>query len=265
MNVRKAQKHMQRATELLNLEGQLGFGGPDDRVITRAMKRKMEALEEELQKKQKVEAEANLDLNMDSDEVEANRDLNMVSDKVITDLLHSCEDVCKWQAASRRFRDAEINKGLKEKLSLDVDKPWTLYTACQKCQQKKMRLKSMSEEERNTKLHESHKEELESQASFQTRGDLELMNNIDIIVTMTGVGKCVLYKDVNGNFTKYQTNQKRLNEFFKNLNLLVYKNNTPNEYWVVERCEIFFCTAHQSLKKMIKRIKQKEFPVGKPP
>ena len=40
-NLRKAQKHMHRARELLNQEGQLGFGGPDG-VETRAMKRKRE-------------------------------------------------------------------------------------------------------------------------------------------------------------------------------------------------------------------------------
>ena len=42
-NLRKAQKHMQRATELLNPESQLGFGGPDG-VATR--KRKREAIEQ---------------------------------------------------------------------------------------------------------------------------------------------------------------------------------------------------------------------------
>ena len=31
MNVRKAQKHMQRARELLNPESQLGFGAGDDK------------------------------------------------------------------------------------------------------------------------------------------------------------------------------------------------------------------------------------------
>ena len=40
-NLRKAQKHMHRARELLNQEGQIGFGGPDG-VETRAMKRKRE-------------------------------------------------------------------------------------------------------------------------------------------------------------------------------------------------------------------------------
>jgi hypothetical protein len=39
MNVRKAQKHMQRATELLN-RGQLGFGSGDD-TRKRAQKRSM--------------------------------------------------------------------------------------------------------------------------------------------------------------------------------------------------------------------------------
>ena len=42
-NFRKAQKHMQRATELLNQEGQLGFGGPDG-VATK--KRKREEIEQ---------------------------------------------------------------------------------------------------------------------------------------------------------------------------------------------------------------------------
>ena len=41
MNVRKAQKHMQRARELLNPESQLGFGAGDDER-ERAQKRKME-------------------------------------------------------------------------------------------------------------------------------------------------------------------------------------------------------------------------------
>ena len=72
-NLRKAQKHMQRAKELLN-QGQLGFGGPDG-VETRARKRKRkereekEALKQELQKKQKGDGE------------EASPDLNMVSDQ----------------------------------------------------------------------------------------------------------------------------------------------------------------------------------------
>ena len=63
-SLRKAQKHMRRATELLN-QGQLGFGGPDG-VETRAQKRQRKELEEleekealnkELQKKQKGDGE----------------------------------------------------------------------------------------------------------------------------------------------------------------------------------------------------------------
>jgi hypothetical protein len=48
MNVHKAQKHMQRATELLNPESQLGFGDGDDEpgVLTRGKRRKIDDLEQ---------------------------------------------------------------------------------------------------------------------------------------------------------------------------------------------------------------------------
>ena len=68
--------------------------------------------------------------------VEADK-FNMLSDKVITDHFDSCEDVCKWQAVSTRYKNAEINEKLKEKLSLDPQKKWTFFTACQECQHNK--------------------------------------------------------------------------------------------------------------------------------
>ena len=55
MNVRKAQKHMQRATELLN-QGQLGFGGPNKRThpmetrsVNRQKKNKESVVEEDFE------------------------------------------------------------------------------------------------------------------------------------------------------------------------------------------------------------------------
>ena len=54
-NLRKAQKHMQRATELLN-RGQLGFGTGDNKpgVGTRARKRRREAEQEQIKLKTQV-------------------------------------------------------------------------------------------------------------------------------------------------------------------------------------------------------------------
>ena len=46
MNVHKAQKHMQRATELINQEGPLAFGTGDEGVLTRAQKRQIDDLEQ---------------------------------------------------------------------------------------------------------------------------------------------------------------------------------------------------------------------------
>ena len=54
MSLRKAQKHMQRATELLD-QSQLEFGTGDNKpgVETREMKRKIEELEKQKEKKKK--------------------------------------------------------------------------------------------------------------------------------------------------------------------------------------------------------------------
>ena len=270
-NLRKAQKHMQRATELLN-QGQLAFGGPDG-VETRAQKRQRkeleeleekEALKKELPKKQKVEAEARLDLNKVSDQEIRN----------VTDHLDSCEDVCTLQGASKRFKDAEINEKLKQKLLLDPEKKWpekkwTLFTACQKCQQGKIRLRSMPKKEHNTKLkkHDKFIMEKYNKKSLLPR-DLALMNNIDIIVTITKINNfddtiyldCVLYKDVNGNFTQYNTNMKAPIEIGKEFKVKIQNINLQNEYFAVLWFDLFFCNAHQSWQEIQKRMDQEEFP-----
>ena len=273
-NLRKAQKHMQRATKLLN-QGQLAFGGPDG-VETRAQKRQRkelekealekEALKQELQKKQKVDGE------------EASPDLNMVSDQQIrnvTDHLDSCEDVCTWQAASRRFKDAEINEKLKQKLSLDPKKKWpkkkwTLFTACQKCQQGKIRLKSMPQEEQDTKLTDCDKKYVKNVALNRniSESDFALMNNIDIIVTITDIDFSdvvksvtgVLYKDVNGKFTQYTTNRKIPRKIGDELTVHIININTPNEYYEIIDFQSFYCNAHQSWEQIKERMDQKEFP-----
>ena len=49
-NLRKAQKHMQRATELINQEGQLGFGAGGEGVLTRGKKRQIDELEKRKKK-----------------------------------------------------------------------------------------------------------------------------------------------------------------------------------------------------------------------
>ena len=272
-NLRKAQKHMQRATELLN-QGQLAFGGPDG-VETRAQKRQRkeleeleekEALKKELQKKQKGDGE------------EASPDLNMVSDQQIrnvTDHLDSCEHVCTWQRASKRFKNAEINEKLKQKLLLDPEnkwpeKKWTLFTACQACQRGKIRLTSMSKEEHNTKLTDRAKKDVEKWALNEmiSESDFALMHNIDIIVTITGIRFSsgvqsvtgVLYKDVNGNFTQYNTNMKIPIEIGKELTVHIKNINTPNEYYEVIHYLSFYCNAHQSWNEIKKRMDQTEFP-----
>jgi small-conductance mechanosensitive channel len=212
-NLRKAQKHMQRAKELLDPESQLGFGGSDDHAITLAEKRKMEALEEELQKKQKVEA---LDLNMVPDQQIRN----------VADHLDSCEDVCKWQAASRRFKNAEINEKLKQKLSLDPEnkwpeKKWTLFTACQKCQHNKSGHTDLARKGRirvgpipDWKFSEMWKERNQKRISLGSKPQHEpQVPDIDLILQIHEVTEwkrawsavtltCSVFKDMNGEFLK---------------------------------------------------------------
>jgi hypothetical protein len=185
----------------------------------------------------------------------------MVSDQQIrnvTDHLDSCEDICTLQAASTRYKNAEINEKLKQKLSLDPknkwpEKKWTLFTACQACQRGKIRLTSISKEEHNTKLHPNHKRYVNQL-------------NIDIIVTIDYIESknlviCVLYKDLNGNFTKYHGNGKRPPiEIGKRLSFNIEKINTTEEYWSTWLYEPFFFNAHQSWKRIKERMDQTEFP-----
>ena len=249
-NSRRARRHLQRAQELL------GFGYADSSHETRYnMKFGVH------QKKQLVS-------HARSEENEPeNSELNMVSDGVKEKFignLDSCEEVCKLSAVNKEWRDKMItDEKLKEKLSLNPKKKWSLFTACQKCQQGRVRLKSVSEAERKRmdirkgmdifKIYES---------------DPDLLNNIDIIVEITEICSensenselgCILYKDVNGNFTKIFTDRNLQMRKGEQLGLRIEQINTENECWIVINHASFFCKPHRTWEEIKKRMNQTEF------
>ena len=248
-NLRKAQKHMQRATELLN-QSQLGFGGPSNRATTRSMTRKMEESQKKLQSNNE-----NI-LNMVSDDIR---------DNVISNL-DTCEDVCNLSKADRSWKETTIyNEKLKKKLSLDLEKHWTLSTACQKCHQReKLRLQSIirlqSREELEEKKHNNIWKLSES--------DRALMSDIDITVKITeidwqkGSFDCVLYKDLNGKFTKLFSQNKNLPEMKIGELVSVYflQINTKNEHCVLFFGVSFICNSSLTWKQIKETMDPKEFP-----
>ena len=257
MNVRKAQKHMQRATELLN-QSQLGFGGTDDhRPITRSQTRKME--EKELQSN-----DENI-LNMVSDDIR---------DNVISNL-DTCEDVCNLSKADRSWKETTIyNEKLKKKLSLDLEKHWTLSTACQKCHQREklrlqsiIRLQSMSEEELKKQDRDNRWNLSESDRALMM-DNRALMSDIDITVKITeidwqkGSFDCVLYKDLNGKFTKLFSQNKKLPEMKIGKQVSVYflQRNTKNEHCVLFFRVPFICNSSLTWKQIKETMDPKEFP-----
>ena len=126
----------------------------------------------------------------------------------------------------------------------------------------------MPKKEHNTKLkkHDKFIMEKYNKKSLLPR-DLALMNNIDIIVTITKINNfddtiyldCVLYKDVNGNFTQYNTNMKAPIEIGKEFKVKIQNINLQNEYFAVLWFDLFFCNAHQSWQEIQKRRDQEEF------
>ena len=247
-NLRKAQKHMQRARELLN-QSQLGFGGPGKRATTRSQTRKME--EKELQSN-----DENI-LNMVSDDIR---------DNVISNL-DTCEDVCNLSKADRSWKETTIyNEELKKKLSLDPKKHWTLFTACQKCQQQgKIRLKSMSKEEREIK---KIKPDEKHGIWNLSESDIALMSDIDITVKITeidwenGSFDCVLYKDLNGKFTKLFSQNEKLPEMKIGKLVSVYflQRNTKNEHCVLFFRVPFICNSSLTWKQIKETMDPKESP-----
>ena len=249
-NLRKAQKHMQRAKELLN-QSQLGFGGPGNLATTRSQTRKMEESKKELQS---------------NDENILNRVSDDIRDNVISNL-DTCEDVCNLSKADRSWKETTIyNEKLKKKLSLDPEKHWTLFTACQKCQQQgKIRLKSMSKEEREIK---KIKPDEKHNIWKLSESDRALMSDIDITVKITeidwqkGSFDCVLYKDLNGKFTKLFSQNKNLPEMKIGELVSVYflQINTKNEHCVLFFGVSFICNSSLTWKQIKETMDPKEFP-----
>ena len=128
----------------------------------------------------------------------------------------------------------------------------------------------MPQEEHDTKLTDRDKKNVKKWALNEmiSESDFALMHNIDIIVTITGIRFSsgvksvtgVLYKDVNGNFTQYNTNMKIPIEIGKELTVHIKNINTPNEYYEVIHYQSFYCNAHQSWNEIKERMDQTEFP-----
>ena len=128
----------------------------------------------------------------------------------------------------------------------------------------------MPQEEHDTKLTDRDKKYVKNVALNRniSESDFALMNNIDIIVTITDIDfnssyksvTGVLYKDVNGNFTQYNTNMKIPIEIGKELTVHIKNINTPNEYYEVIHYLSFYCNAHQSWNEIKERMDQTEFP-----
>ena len=115
-NLRKAQKHMQRATDLLN-QSQLGFGGPDK------IRDKRERLPDETNSEKERPKKTKTDPMI--------MDLSKVPDKTQKEHIKlPCKHACMmWAEGARGFKEQ-----------------------CMKCNARLIRFRSLSEEERKERV-----------------------------------------------------------------------------------------------------------------
>ena len=231
-NLHKAQKHMQRATELLN-QSQLGFGAP-----TRSKKRKLA--------EEKIVAE----------EIICSICFDDITNKDMADV-HYCHPV-------ENKVDSTIKTVPEHWFCKDCLEQWINagYDNCPNCKglcialltKKKVRLRSIPQKELTKVLDEQQMNKVnESQKEM-----MEKLNNpaelpsIDITLKIEQVRRwrdtihvqCTLDQDNNGNFELIQKAQYDWWTNYGRLAIVVVENvDSEHEYWKIINNGTFICSA----------------------
>ena len=246
-NLRKAQKHMQRARELLNPESQLGFGVPDstdgDAPNRNENKRlQNEIVEKHMQKKTKTDP-MKMDLWKLSDKVQA-RHIKLLPCK------HAC---MMWAEGARGFKEQ-----------------------CMQCNARLIRFRSLSEEDRKKRVIDVHQNDFqERQEDMNSLQIPKTDRNIDIIVEVNEVQEiafsngreitltCNFVEDLNDNITKIYKKRGKV-DYFKlvdePIEIFGYVPNKDNskqteEYWTIQN-HTFICSAHTNREHIKPRLER---------
>ena len=225
-NLRKAQKHMHRARELLNQEGQLGFGGPNDNIPS---------------KKQRVEKE---DVPEGPDHW--SKLPHELHEKIFKKAFSKspCQAVCNHAAINFSYMP-ECKKCNKH---------------AELARNNQIQLKSIPAKDLDKILVEEHNEDLQRQNNFldvtENSKLLPLMQDVDITVLINTMSRhkwgyrlyCSLVKDENKHFTviRQKVTERVKEEFYVD----VYKVHEAGEYFQfnLHRRIKLFCHAYLKLK-----------------
>ena len=233
-NLRKAQKHMQRATELLN-QSQLGFGVPDSTNGDAPNRNENKRLQNEINSGEAHAKKTKTD--------PMKMDLSKVPDKTQKEHIKlPCKHACMmWGAGARGFREQ-----------------------CIQCNALLIRFRSLSDEERKKRMPDVYQKDFEERQEDMDRLQIpETERNIDIMMEVDEVleiafsdGReikltCNFVEDLNNNITKIYKKrgsvdyQKLVDNLIEIFGYVPNKDNSiqTEEYWTIQN-HTFICSAH---------------------
>ena len=233
MNVRKAQKHMQRAAELLN-QGQLGFGGPTKRIATT--------------QEQKKQGAASL--------------LESLPSEVYAMIPLECAEKCKMQRVSKDFKKEYAW------LCANCSKPYKdAYNGMLRLSSLSNENCEMLSEQHKTTYAAQQKKIMELLQIPAEKQTIDIILKIDTVTEKQGSVrlKCEVLDDVNEHYRNMTRKDDAYGWKGDVLQVEVCNIDTEQEYWSAASTILhsddggvqFFCTTHlkwKDIKKLGKKM-----------